>query len=95
MSEEALLELVKQLRLDLEFERSNRLFSDELHKSFEEALGPHKTIPNGCWIIRAHELRLERDRLLELLQMKDPTLPQNQNQRHCRCCGEIVEGPKH
>lgn len=63
MSEEALMEIIRGLRMDLEIERKNRPFNDEMNKNFEEALGPHPTIKNGCWIVRANELRQERDKL--------------------------------
>ncbi len=70
MSEETLKEIIASLRRDLELANRNRLFDEELSRNFEEALGPHPRITNGCWIVRAAELRAERDRLLLLLKMK-------------------------
>lgn len=63
---------VEDLKIDLWMEQANGPFNDELARAFEAALGPHPIYTNGVWVLRADELRKERDALLEHVKKLEP-----------------------
>lgn len=84
MSEKALREVISHLRNSLEMERRNQPFHNEIAENFEAALGPHPIYSNGCWIVRAKELREERDSLRKEVERLNNLLIEEQFERHER-----------
>jgi hypothetical protein len=55
---------IQELVVQVERLKQNEPFHNEISANFEAALGPNPRYPDGgCWIVRAMELREERDRL--------------------------------